>query len=267
MANLSLYSLKSQSTLDKTDLVTMVNGKLGVNDTAINAEKVNGLTVQTAVPLNAKFTDTVYTHPAMHAATMITEDVTHRFTTDVEKTTWNNKLNLAGGTLTGTLTTKNIAMQTGCTLTHNGATVIDANGYVWRALYNDLAEWFERGTIESLEPGDVLVWNGKGVEKAKNIADKAVVGVFSDTYGMCLGGQELPNMTDNLIKHVPVGISGRVKVKVQGSIRIGDLLTSSDVAGIAIANKDYSPGTIIGKALENNEGTDPNRIWMLIMNM
>lgn len=28
-----------------------------------NAEKVNGLTVQTAVPANAKFTDTVYTHP------------------------------------------------------------------------------------------------------------------------------------------------------------------------------------------------------------
>lgn len=29
-----------------------------------NAEKVNGLTVQTAVPAGAKFTDTVYTHPA-----------------------------------------------------------------------------------------------------------------------------------------------------------------------------------------------------------
>ena len=29
-----------------------------------NAEKVNGLTVQTAVPANAKFTDTVYTHPS-----------------------------------------------------------------------------------------------------------------------------------------------------------------------------------------------------------
>ena len=34
-----------------------------------------------------------YTHPNTHAATMITEDSAHRFVTDVEKTTWNNKAN------------------------------------------------------------------------------------------------------------------------------------------------------------------------------
>lgn len=34
-----------------------------------NAAKVNGLTVQTAVPANAKFTDTVYTHPSGTAKT------------------------------------------------------------------------------------------------------------------------------------------------------------------------------------------------------
>jgi hypothetical protein len=33
-----------------------------------------------------------YTHPANHAATVVTEDSTHRFVTDTEKTTWNNKL-------------------------------------------------------------------------------------------------------------------------------------------------------------------------------
>ena len=32
-----------------------------------------------------------YTHPSSHAATMITQDSTHRFVTDTEKTTWNNK--------------------------------------------------------------------------------------------------------------------------------------------------------------------------------
>ena len=31
-----------------------------------------------------------YTHPPTHLATIITEDSTHRFTTDAEKTTWNN---------------------------------------------------------------------------------------------------------------------------------------------------------------------------------
>ena len=49
-----------------------LDGKLGKNDTAVNASKVNNLTVETAVPKNAKFTDTVYTHPSTHPASMIT---------------------------------------------------------------------------------------------------------------------------------------------------------------------------------------------------
>lgn len=50
----------------------MLAEKLGKNDTAVNAAKVNGLTVETAVPKNAKFTDTVYEHPSTHPASMIT---------------------------------------------------------------------------------------------------------------------------------------------------------------------------------------------------
>lgn len=49
-----------------------LDGKLGKNDTAVNASKVNNLTVETAVPKNAKFTDTIYTHPTTHPASMIT---------------------------------------------------------------------------------------------------------------------------------------------------------------------------------------------------
>lgn len=44
-----------------------------------------------------------YSHPASHPATMITEDATHRFATDAEKTAWNAKLDKAGGTVTGNL--------------------------------------------------------------------------------------------------------------------------------------------------------------------
>lgn len=50
----------------------MLADKLGKNDTAVNASKVNNLTVETSVPKNAKFTDTVYTHPPTHPASMIT---------------------------------------------------------------------------------------------------------------------------------------------------------------------------------------------------
>ena len=46
---------------------------------------------------------TGYTHPATHPATMITEDETHRFVTDTEKDTWNNKADktLASGSAAG----------------------------------------------------------------------------------------------------------------------------------------------------------------------
>lgn len=50
-----------------------------------NADTVNGHTVAKDVPSDAKFTDTVYTHPANHSASMITEDTTHRFITDAEQ--------------------------------------------------------------------------------------------------------------------------------------------------------------------------------------
>ena len=45
---------------------------LGKNATAANATTVNGHTVNSDVPANAKFTDTVYTHPSTHPASMIT---------------------------------------------------------------------------------------------------------------------------------------------------------------------------------------------------
>lgn len=56
-----------------------------------------------------------------HLATQITQDTTHRFVTDAEKTKWNGKadahshpyLNLAGGTLTGALTVNSTIKATG----------------------------------------------------------------------------------------------------------------------------------------------------------
>lgn len=45
-----------------------------------------------------------YTHPSSHPATMITQDATHRFVSDTEKTAWNGKLPSTGNaTLDGVL--------------------------------------------------------------------------------------------------------------------------------------------------------------------
>ena len=48
-----------------------LNG-LGNNLTRISAASFNGYTINASVPANAKFTDTVYTHPSTHPASMIT---------------------------------------------------------------------------------------------------------------------------------------------------------------------------------------------------
>jgi len=54
------------------------------------SDKADKTSVLTPVPENAVFTDTVYTHPLTHPATMIVEDENHRFVTDAEKNTWDN---------------------------------------------------------------------------------------------------------------------------------------------------------------------------------
>jgi hypothetical protein len=40
----------------------------------------------------------VYVHPVSHPASIITQDPTHRFVSDSEKSTWNNKLDSFGYT-------------------------------------------------------------------------------------------------------------------------------------------------------------------------
>ena len=52
----------------------MVKGVYDTNNNGIvdNAEKVNGFTVETNVLADAKFTDTIYTHPSTHPYSMIT---------------------------------------------------------------------------------------------------------------------------------------------------------------------------------------------------
>lgn len=67
------------------------------NGTATNADKVNNLTVQTAVPANAKFTDTTYeSKAATSGGTAVS------LCTTGEKYTWNNKSNLTLGTTSTT---------------------------------------------------------------------------------------------------------------------------------------------------------------------
>ena len=135
---------------------------------------------------------------------------------------------------------------------------------VYNAVWNDYAEWFERDNKnEQLEAGDILAWCNNGVVKATNV-HKNVVGVFSDTYGHIVGGKELENMENNIKDFVPIGLMGRVNVKVKGKVNKGDfIILSSDTPGVGVAG-NFIPGIVVGKALENHDSDSIDRISILI---
>jgi hypothetical protein len=147
-------------------------------------------------------------------------------------------------------------------------TRLNYNGYfyatrVYNAVFNDYAEYFDKDG--EAEAGDVIIANpeGDGFVKASTEYDTKVVGVYSDEYAQCIGGNGDGEDEENFI---PVGLAGKVRVKVTGPIKKGDLLVSSNVAGHAMASQLYQPGTVIGKALEAFNGCGTGKIKMFIMN-
>lgn len=120
----------------------------------------------------------------------------------------------------------------------------------------DLAELFE--TNEDVGPADVLVIgeNGK-LQKCHKTYDVKVAGVVSDAPAVLFEGSQLQIAPTPFEfkkgNKPPVALAGRVYVKVTnsaGAIRPGDLLTTSNIAGHAMAAKKKIPGCILGKALE-----------------
>jgi co-chaperonin GroES (HSP10) len=122
------------------------------------------------------------------------------------------------------------------------------------AKYQDVAEWVESsqkpeaGTVVALDPE-----RSNQVLTSSEAYDTKVAGVVSAQPGISLGERGEGK--------VLVATTGRVKVKVDAShtpIKIGDLLVTSDVAGMAMKSEPVSiggrrmhaPGTLIGKALE-----------------
>jgi hypothetical protein len=136
---------------------------------------------------------------------------------------------------------------------------LDVNGDVRisgniAAKYQDVAEWVP--SSERLTVGTVVVLDStksNQVISSSQSYDTRVAGVISAQPGITLGEK-----SDG---KVLVATTGRVKVKVdasKGLIHIGDLLVTSDIAGVAMKSepvefagrKMHMPGTLIGKALE-----------------
>lgn len=122
------------------------------------------------------------------------------------------------------------------------------------AVYQDLAEWVPASS--DMAPGTVVVLNpekNNEVRPSSTSYDTAVAGVVSTQPGIILGeGSATKEM---------IATTGRVKVHVtaaNGAIRVGDLLTTSELPGVAMKSlpldlggtKIHRPGTLLGKALE-----------------
>ena len=121
-----------------------------------------------------------------------------------------------------------------------------------QATYADLAEYYSSDNDYSA--GTVVMIGGEqDVTLAKGFGNTAVAGVVSENpaYLMNSGCEGI---------RVAIALQGRVPCKVVGSIKKGDLLVVSQVAGAATTSKDPRPGSIIGKALANY---DSDRIGMI----
>jgi hypothetical protein len=122
------------------------------------------------------------------------------------------------------------------------------------AKYQDVAEWVP--SKQKLSTGTVVVLDTAELNHVRESAksyDTGVAGVISAQPGISLGEKGEGKLL--------VATTGRVKVKAdatRGAIKVGDLLVTSDVSGVAMRSQPlelggvpiHRPGTIIGKALE-----------------
>ena len=123
------------------------------------------------------------------------------------------------------------------------------------AQYADLAEVYESDA--EYEVGTVVVFGGeKEITQSVIGNDTSVAGVISENPAYLMNSGATGQ---------PVALMGKVKCKVAGHIRKGDMLsTHASYHGVAKKAHDPAPGTIIGKALEDYGSTEIGTINIVV---
>ena len=151
------------------------------------------------------------------------------------------------GTISSTLTpAANVTYNLG-SATANWGTVyaVTFSGTSTTAKYADLAENYL--SDEPLDPGDVVIFGGKKeIKSSYRYADTRIAGVISTNPAYL--------MNSDLEDSYPVALTGRVPCKVIGPVHKGDVLTTSNIIGVAQAlhRGDFEPGCLLGKSLEDH---------------
>lgn len=161
------------------------------------------------------------------------------------------------------------------TLNINGATIASGNistygtitgSKVYNAVFNDYAEFFERG--EETEPGDIIALDtssDKEIYIKATEKSECVVGVHSDTYAHIIGGTANEEQ-DNMENFIPVGLAGRVYVKIIGVAKKGQKIVPSHIPGVGRAwKKGDNRDNIIGYLLESSNDKNVKKLKMKIL--
>jgi hypothetical protein len=158
-------------------------------------------------------------------------------------------------------------------------------GRSFRSESADLASLFP--VAAPVEPGDVVVLDPElpGLLRPSTLAaDPALVGVVAAEAGLILGADQKPRVArpsdtfyDETLAEAdpatttlraPVVFTGVVFTKVDagyGSIRSGDLLTTSPTEGHAMRANDPLPGVVLGKAIDPlDTGTGLIRVLVML---
>ena len=123
------------------------------------------------------------------------------------------------------------------------------SGSTLQATYADLAERYAADAV--YDYGTVLVIGGdKEVTVTTERASIAVAGIVSQKPAYMMNSEAGNDKT-----HPYIALKGRVYCKVTGTVKKGDLLVTSNMAGVACAwQKGDDASAVIGKALENSIG-------------
>jgi hypothetical protein len=158
--------------------------------------------------------------------------------------------NITGGNLsvsTGLVTLGGIVNANGNAVGNIGSSTLYFNTVFAKATsaqYADLAELYTTDNI-NYPPGTCVAFGGTDeITQTTAYAQTDVAGVVSTNPAYIMNAG-----TDGL----PVALQGRVPCRVIGTIAKGDLVTSSNTAGVAtrLALEDWRPGAVIGKSLQH----------------
>lgn len=129
-------------------------------------------------------------------------------------------------------------------------------GTATSARFADLAEFYS--SDKEYEPGTVLVFGGTAETTTTNLfSDQRLAGVVTTNPGYIMNS-ELSGM------RACIALQGRVPCKVVGTVKKGDMLTTSAIPGYAAKVMTPQVGTIIGKALEDKNYSEAGVIEVAV---